>query len=62
VRKIKFEITLSLADTGKVDQELLEANINHLIQRGVDEGIITPDQDNHAALLDVDILPCGYVE
>ena len=60
--KVRFMVTLNLDDKGKVDLELLEANLNKVIQHGVDEGAITPDHDDHAGLVDIDILPMGIVE
>lgn len=59
--KVQFVVTLNLID-GKLDLEALEANINGLIQRGIDEGLITPDDEEHAPLVDVDIMPKGRVE
>lgn len=59
--KVQFIVTLNMLP-GKLDLEALEANLIQALQKAQDEGAITPNEDEHAMLADIDVLPQGRVE
>jgi len=60
-KKVRFSVTLNMS-SGNVDLELLEANFNAWMQRAVDESTLSSDDDDAAAIVDIDVLPHGFVE
>lgn len=46
---VKFTVTITLNDDGEVDKEGIMGNLNYLLDFGVREGSITPDDDDHAS-------------
>jgi len=56
-RKLQFTVTIEFDDEGRISREEIEANLNFWLEKARMEGGITPDDEGHAMLTNVDVTP-----
>jgi len=56
-REMILTLTLTFDNAGRLDYEVIEANLNRWLQHGVSEGTITPDDEDFTALTAWDLTP-----
>lgn len=57
MRTLKFIVSLQFGTGGKLSDDEIESNLRHAIDKAIEEGCITPDDDGHAVFVGVDVTP-----
>ncbi len=61
-RKVQFVVTYNMGEAGSIDLDLLESRLIATFQQAQDLVQLTPEGEEFAEVIDIDVMPRGRVE